>query len=121
MRVAFLLLLEIVIGVGGQLCLKVGMEQVQAQGLAEFARPQIWWRVFTTPAIIVAVPLYLAAFLVWLVVLSRLKLSLAYPLKAATYVLVPLASWLVLGEEISGGRWLGILAISAGVLLVARG
>ena len=119
--VVLLLLLNMVIAVAGQLCLKVGMQQVKAQGLAEFSRPRIWWRIFTMPTIMVAVPLYLVAFLAWLMVLSRLKLSQAYPLMAVTYAIVPLASWLLLGDKISGMRWMGILLICGGVLLVARG
>ena len=56
----------------------------------------------------------------WLVVLSRLDLSFAYPLLALSYILIPLLSYLVLGENVPALRWVGIAVIFMGVVIVAR-
>jgi multidrug transporter EmrE-like cation transporter len=61
----------------------------------------------------------LSAFL-WLVVLSRLDLSYAYPFLALNLVLITLVSWIVLGEMIPTLRWLGLGLICLGVVVVAR-
>lgn len=54
---------------------------------------------------------------VWLVVLSRLELSVAYPLGASGYVIVAVAS-VAMGEHVPAARWIGVAAIVGGILLV---
>jgi undecaprenyl phosphate-alpha-L-ara4N flippase subunit ArnE len=56
----------------------------------------------------------------WLMVLSKLDLSLAYPMLALTYVLIPLASQFILGEQVPALRWLGVGVIFVGVVIVAQ-
>jgi len=56
----------------------------------------------------------------WLIVLSKLNLSYAYPLFAMTYVLVPLSAHLVLKEHIPLGMWFGIFIIVFGIVVVAQ-
>ena len=58
--------------------------------------------------------------LAWISVLSRLDLSLAYPFLALNFVLITLISRVFLGETVPTLRWLGILVIVGGILLVAR-
>lgn len=59
---------------------------------------------------------YIASFLVWLRALKQLPLGVAFPLTSATHLLVPLASWLLLGESIPPLRWSGILLVAAGLV-----
>ncbi|MBU4561209.1 EamA family transporter, partial [bacterium] len=64
----------------------------------------------------------LSAFL-WLVVLSRLDISKVYPMVAAGYILVLLASrWgiIITQETVSPIRWIGALVICFGVYLISR-
>ena len=56
----------------------------------------------------------------WLYVLRYLPLSIAFPISQAVHVLVPLGSWLVLGENIVNLRWIGIVLVSLGLAVVAR-
>jgi drug/metabolite transporter (DMT)-like permease len=56
--------------------------------------------------------------LLWLKVLSRVELSLAYPLVSLAFVVVAVLSWLVLGEHLSATRILGISSIVVGVVLI---
>jgi len=60
---------------------------------------------------------YLATFVLWLSILHASPLSAAFPATALVYVLVPAAGWLLLGEEFTASRALGILLIVAGVLV----
>lgn len=122
MAKALLLILgDVLASVAGQLCLKLGMTQVGPIGLQQATQP---WptlvRIFTTPFILAAIPLYIFAFALWLVVLSRLRLSFAYPFISLTYVLVPIASWLLLGEPVPALRWMGIGVIMLGIIVVGR-
>jgi len=115
-----LVLVAVVISVLGQLSLKAGVTQVGAIG-SDSPPLQTLMQVCTTPLIIVGLGLYVLGAAVWLIVLSRLDLSYAYPLLALNFVLIPLASWILLGEKVSLVRWLGILVICLGLSIVLRG
>jgi drug/metabolite transporter (DMT)-like permease len=56
----------------------------------------------------------------WLVILSRIDLSLAYPLVSIAYIVVALFSFFVFKENVSLLRWLGVITICFGVFLVSR-
>ena len=104
------------------LLLKEGMTDVGRVGADQIAQPlRLLTDVLAKPLIIVALILYGSSFVGWIVVLSRLQLSLAYPTLALMYVFIPLGSWTLLHESISGLQWTGIVVIFFGVLLVLRG
>ncbi len=60
------------------------------------------------------------SFVTWLYTLKHLPLSVAFPASQVVHVLVPLSSWLVLGEFISPLRWSGIALVLLGLVIVAR-
>lgn len=60
---------------------------------------------------------YVATFVLWLAILHSSPLSAAFPATALVYVLVPLAGWMLLGEQFSIGQAAGIALILAGVFL----
>lgn len=70
-----------------------------------------------TQALIV---LEIVSFGVWMMVLSEIKLSEAFPLSALSYVLVVVASWTLFHEPGSVLQVLGGAAILAGVWLMGR-
>lgn len=63
---------------------------------------------------------FLANFIVWMVVLSRIDLSIAFPVGSTSHILVPLAAMFFLGESVSPLRWAGIFLIVAGICLIQR-
>jgi drug/metabolite transporter (DMT)-like permease len=63
---------------------------------------------------------YVLSFASWLHVLRHMPLAQAFALINAVHVLVPVGSWLILGETVSLQRWAGIAAILAGIILVAQ-
>jgi len=116
-----LIVCSVVMGVSGQLCLKVGMGQVGALQMNSLgAILQTVWRVFTTPLVIIGLAFYGVGSVFWLAVLSRLDLSFAYPMLALTYVLVPLSAHLFLGEKVPPLRWVGIGVVIVGVVIISR-
>jgi multidrug transporter EmrE-like cation transporter len=119
MQAMALALLATLIATLGQLLLKTGMRQVGPISGSDLSNPfPLLLTVFTNPWILIAIPIYVAGFLMWLIVLSKLDLSHAYPFLAVTYVLVPLLSWLLLGEQVPSMRWIGIAVICVGLVLV---
>lgn len=116
-----LILLSIVLGVAGELLLKSGITQVGPLELGTVQRMvSTGASVITTPAILVGFICYGVAAVFWLLVLSRFDLSYAYPMLALMYVLVPLAARVFLNESIPRGRWIGIILVIVGVVIVAR-
>lgn len=111
---------SIVIAVTGQFLLKVGMEKVGKLGsIAELMTPRYLGAMITTWQIPVALTMYLLGAVLWMAVLSREKLSYAYPFMGFTYVLIMVGGFLFLGEKLT---WLGIvgtLLVSVGVVMVA--
>ena len=62
---------------------------------------------------------YTASFVIYLQVLRRMPLHLAFALMSIVQVLVPLGAWLFLGEHIGSRRWCGIFVVLTGVLVIA--
>ncbi|MCC7352237.1 MAG: EamA family transporter [Anaerolineae bacterium] len=115
-----LLFVAIVFNVAGQLAMKRGMTEVGFI-TGELARlPAMAVRAFTTPHVLLGFVAYFVSAVLWLIVLSRVELSLAYPVVSLGYVLVVLTSWLLLGEQVNLLRWLGVFVICVGVYLVTR-
>lgn len=55
---------------------------------------------------------------VWLMVLTRTRLAIAYPISTLSYVGVPLAAAVMLGESISRRQKIGMALVLAGVLCI---
>lgn len=56
----------------------------------------------------------------WLLALSGLNISYAFPLLSASYGFVALLARIWLKEPVSGSRWFAIAVICCGVILIAR-
>jgi undecaprenyl phosphate-alpha-L-ara4N flippase subunit ArnE len=100
----------------GQVLLKYAMTQV---GPLNFS-PDVLLRALRQPFLPVALVIYGLALLMWLEVLSKTPLSVAYPVLAVTYVLVPLISQFVFDEQLQTSHYLGMCLILAGVALIGR-
>jgi drug/metabolite transporter (DMT)-like permease len=83
---------------------------VLARGLALLAVPSLWY----------ALAAYGLSVIVWIVGLSRVPVSQAYPLLSLGYVLNLGLAWWLLGEVPNVQRLLGVGVIVLGVVLVAR-
>src|SRR5450756_1733911 len=70
---------------------------------------------------VIGVLLYAISAVFWLVVLSRVNLSVAYPIVAVGYVVVVLYSWLVFKEPVKWFTWIGLAFIVMGVVIAAQG
>lgn len=58
--------------------------------------------------------------LTWFIVLSKVDLSLAFPVSSMSYIFVILASAFLLHENVGLNRWIGTVIIIAGICLVAK-
>lgn len=115
-----LIFLGVFLNAAAQLLLKAGMGQI---GHFEFSTANllpIGMKVAFCPPILSGLILYVLSVGVWLLVLSRVQVSFAYPLLSIGYVVNAFAAYLLLGEELSLMRMTGIFIIMTGVYFVAR-
>ena len=63
---------------------------------------------------------YGVSVVVWILGLSRVPVSMAYPLLSVGYVINAIAAHYLFGETVTLQRWLGIAFIAIGVWLVTR-
>lgn len=116
-----LVFFSVLCAISGQLLLKIGMTRLGPIGASVLANPLgTILPVVSSPLVVLGLGCYVAGAISWLVVLSRLPLSLAYPVLAISYALIPILAWLLLGESVPGIRWIGIALISIGVVVVSQ-
>ena len=72
------------------------------------------------PGILGGLACYAVSVVVWIVALSRVDVSIAYPMLSIGYVVNAALAWWLFGEVVNAQRWLGIGVIVIGVLLVAN-
>lgn len=112
---------SVALSVGGQLVLKLGVGRIgtvvtpSLASMGEFFRQALF-----NPFVVAGFLMYGLSALLWLIVLSRLDLSYAYPFLALNFVLIALVSRMVLGESIPTVRWIGLVLICVGIVLAAR-
>lgn len=94
--------------------LSTGIENVLFSNLAEFAGG-----IVSSPWTWLGVMLYTVNFFIWIVVLVRVDLSLAFPVGSTTYIMVPLLAMIFLHEKVNPMRWFGIIFIIAGIYFIS--
>jgi multidrug transporter EmrE-like cation transporter len=114
------LLMGVALNAGAQLGLKAA---TRATGSIDGSMSSLWTasgQLATSPPFWAALIAYGLSLGVWVVGLSRVPVSQAYPVLSVGYILTALLAWMLLGESIGTQRWLGIAVIIAGVWLVTR-
>ena len=117
-----LILLSIGIAVGGQVLLKLGMNKIGPIAINSMsAVGKLFIGVFKSPLVLIGLFLYVISAAIWLIVISAVDLSFAYPFIGLTYVLILLVSKFVLKEDVNPIRWAGAAIITIGVVVISRG
>ena len=114
------ILISVLGGAIGQLLLKKGMNTMGAMTLSISGFGNILWRIGTNPFVVLGLFIYVISVIFWLVALSRVDLSYAYPFASLSYVIMLIASWWIFDENISLMRLIGTIIIGIGVWLISR-
>lgn len=115
-----LILFGVLLNATAQLLLKAGTNSVGAFTFARENILPIGVKLATEPHIIGGLGCYVISVVVWIMALSRVPVSVAYPMLSIGYVVNAMAAWYLFGEAVTPMRLLGIAIIIAGVWLVAR-
>jgi undecaprenyl phosphate-alpha-L-ara4N flippase subunit ArnE len=102
-------LISILLSSAGQILFKLLMRH-QTVGL----------QLFTQPLFYAGFLAYGISAVIWLQVLSRLPLVVAYPLVSLNFILVALAGTMVLHEQVSWRMWLGLGLIIGGIMVITQ-
>lgn len=117
-----LILLSISIAVAGQLMLKIGIDRIGISGFGSMkALISLFSGIIRSPMVLTGLFLYFISAAIWLVILSTVDLSFAYPFIGFTYVMVLVLSKFILKEEVNPIRWAGAFIITVGVVVISRG
>ena len=115
-----LILSAVLLGTLAQLLLKAGTNAV---GPFAFSGENVWpigYQLAMQPLILGGILSYALSLIVWILALSRVEVSVAYPMVSIGYILTALAAWQLLGESVSAMRFAGIGVIVIGVVMVVR-
>jgi multidrug transporter EmrE-like cation transporter len=115
-----LLMTGVLLNAGAQLLLKAGTNAV---GTFEYSSSNIipiGWKLATDPHIVGGLACYVVSVVVWIMALSRVEVSIAYPLLSVGYVVNAIAACYLFGEAVTPMRLTGIAVIIVGVWIVAR-
>ena len=115
-----LLMTGVLLNAAAQLLLKAGTNAV---GRFDFTAENILpvgLKLALEPHIAGGLACYVISVAVWIVGLSRVPVSIAYPMLSVGYIVNALAAWYLFGESLTAQKLVGIAFIVCGVFLVAR-
>jgi drug/metabolite transporter (DMT)-like permease len=116
-----LLFLLVLLGSVGNTILSKGMKDAGDLDISHFSSLAAGAaRVLTSGTIWAGIAMMLGFMVCHMLVLSWADYSFVMPFSAVAYALVPLLAYLFLHEQVSAARWIGIVLIVLGVVLINR-
>jgi len=115
-----LVLAGVLLNAAAQLLLKAGTNAIGAFAFTAGNLVPVGIKVASNPFIVGGLGCYAVSVVVWIMALSRVEVSLAYPMLSIGYVVNAVAAWYLFGEALTAQRMIGIGTIIVGVFLVAR-
>lgn len=115
-----IVLAGVLLNAGAQLLLKAGTKALGVLSLAGGNLPAVAIGVATQPYIIAGLACYVVSVGLWIIALSRVDVTVAYPMLSIGYVVNAVLAWQLFGEQLSAGRITGIGIILVGVVVLAR-
>ncbi len=115
-----LILFGVFLNAAAQIVLKKGMMGI---GRFEFSISNLFpigIKVVSNPFIIAGIIFYAVSVVVWLMVLSRVDVSYAYPMLSIGYIVAAFFGKIFFDEPVGLERWAGIIVICFGVYLLTR-
>jgi drug/metabolite transporter (DMT)-like permease len=104
----------------GDIALARGMKQAgEVSSLRLAVLDEVGGRAIRSPLVLLGGALQIAAFVTYLVALSRRDLSYVFPLTAASDIVTTVAARYMLHERVTPTRWAGVVIVSIGIALIS--
>lgn len=110
----------VLLNAGAQLLLKAGAKSLGVLSLAGSSLPGMVLDAAMQPYIIIGLACYVLSAGLWIVALSRVDVTVAYPMLSIGYVVTAILAWQLFGEALTAGRLAGMGIILVGVVVLAR-
>ena len=110
----------VMLNAAAQILMKAGTNSV---GYFEFSMENIMpigWKLATEWHIVAALFCYALSVVIWILALSRVPVSIAFPMLSMAYVVNAIAAWYLLGEAFSATKLVGMGVIILGVIIISR-
>src|SRR5262245_50186658 len=115
-----LVMTVVLLDAAAQLLLKTGTNAIGAFAFRTENVVRVGREIATQPHILSGIACYVISVVVWILALSRVEVSVAYPMLSVGYVVNAAAAWYLFGEAVTLTRLAGIAVIVIGVFMVAR-
>jgi len=115
-----LVLAGVLLNAAAQLLLKAGTNAVGHFAFDLDNLIPVGLKLALEPHIVGGLGCYVVSVVVWIMALSRVPVSIAYPMLSIGYVVNALVAWQWFGEALAAQKMTGIAFIIVGVYLVAR-
>ena len=115
-----LLMTGVLLNAAAQLLLKAGTNAVGQFELSAQNILPVGMKLALEPHIAGGLACYVVSVAVWIAGLSRVPVSVAYPMLSVGYIVNAVAAWYLFGESLTAQKLVGIAFIVCGVFLVAR-
>jgi multidrug transporter EmrE-like cation transporter len=119
LRILILILISVSLSAVAQIALKSGMSAPSVQQALTHS-PLPLGAIASSPRVLLGLLLYAFGAVLWLLVLARLDVSLAYPFVGLGFILTMLLGFFLFDEPLGAARLAGTLLVATGIILVAR-
>ena len=114
------LMAGVLLNAAAQLFLKAGTNRIGEFAFSLDNVMPIGMKIASSPFILGGLACYVVSVVVWILGLSRVPVSVAYPLLSVGYIVNAVAAYFLFGEALVPQKLIGIGFIVVGVFLVAR-
>ena len=115
-----LILVGVLLNAAAQLLLKAGTSSVGSFAFERANIVPIGMKLAFEPHILGGLACYVVSVVVWILALSRVEVSIAYPMLSIGYLVNAVAAYFLFGESVTPMRVAGIGVIIVGVYIVSR-
>lgn len=112
-----LLIFNVLLVSVAQLTLKAGSNMIALIDKSQGLFPVIF-KMILNPFLIIGTFFYVLSLVLWIYILTKAKLSFAYPVMSLSYITVMIFSFYFFKEHVNLYQWLGALLIIGGVTLM---
>jgi len=114
------LMAGVLLNAAAQLFLKAGTNRIGEFAFSLDNVMPIGMKIASSPFILGGLACYVVSVVVWILGLSRVPVSIAYPMLSVGYIVNAFLAYMLFGESITAQKLAGIGFIVVGVFLVAR-
>jgi len=114
------IILSVLLNAAAQLFLKNGSEVLNDPNIYNNVF-SLFSKIFFNPSIISGLACYAISILLWIYALSKVEVSIAYPMISIGFIVNAIAAWYLFSEPLGFFKLIGIFFIIIGVFIISKG